>query len=407
MTKTSTDIQILNLCARVRQHPVQHHNLVTACATFSKWDELLLSKAEEQGMGPLLHRHLASLEETLPDSFLRGLRFLSLRHRQANTLLVQCLRHMLELLEEEGMPSLVLKGAALCRTLYPDPGLRPMRDIDLLLAKEDVQSAHAFLQKKGFRASTAAIPKDHFHLPPLYHSVDGLQVCVELHHDLFPNCPPYYQPLPFAELYPDALSFDIDGVKAYTLATEEMLWHLYQHGFHAPLTYESYKLISVADIVSLVEEKFEEIDWVKIKSVYPQLFKALPLFHYITPWNDEVLKIIPCNKRAIPSEVGERFTGWPHFRLSEQREKGLMEILHHTFFPGQWWMLMYYSPENQLSYIWSRLVRHPMHIFWWIKLYWNIYIKENSLPAGDNQKTINNRVANVKRLAVGMYRKFR
>lgn len=317
---------------------------------------------------------------------------------------------MLDLLEEEGIPSLVLKGAALCQILYPNPGLRPMRDIDLLLAKEDIQQAHAFLQKKGFRASTAAIPKDHFHLPPLYQNVDGLQICVELHHDLFPNCPPYYHSLPFAELYPNALTFDVDGVTAFTLATEEMLWHLYQHGFHAPLTYESYKLISVADIVSLVEKKLEEIDWVKIESVYPQLFKALPLFHYITPWNNDVLKKIPFKKRGVPSEVGERFTGWPHFRLSEQKEKGFMKILRHTFFPGQWWMLMYYSPKSRLSYIWSRLVRHPMHIFWWIKLYWKIYLKENSPPAGDDPEkkgSMVNRVKNAKILAIGMYRKFR
>jgi hypothetical protein len=409
VTEISKVDQILNLCARVQQHPVQHHSLVKACSVFSKWD-ILICRAEEQGMGPLLHWHLTTFEESLPDSFLRGLRFLRLRHRQANALLAQSLRYMLELLEAEGMPSLVLKGAALCRTLYPDPGLRPMRDIDLLLAKEDVQRAHVFLQEKGFRASTSAIPEDHFHLPALYHDVDGLQVCIELHHDLLPNCPPYYQPLLFADLYSNALAFDVDGITAYTLATEEMLWHLYQHGFHAPLTYEPYKLISVADIVSLVEKKFAEIDWLKMELEYPQLLRALPLFHHITPWNDEVLEAMPFSSKVIPSKVGERFTGWPYFRLSEQRERGFIEILRYTFFPGQWWMLMYYTPESRLSYIWSRLVRHPMHIFWWIKLYWNIYLKENTPPTGDAPGKKGSMITGVKNagiLIVGMYKKFK
>ena len=216
---------ILNLCARLRQHPAQHEQLAEACSAFSKWDALL-RQAEEQGMGPLLHRHLSTLEADLPDTFLRGLRFLSLRHQQANTLLVKSLHGILDLLQSEGIPVLVLKGAALCRTLYPEVGLRPMRDIDLLLAKEDVLRAHVFLQQHGFVASTVPIPEDHFHLPALHQSVDGLQVCVELHHDLFPDCPPYYEKLDFAELYSNGLAFDVHGITAYTLATGEMLWHL-------------------------------------------------------------------------------------------------------------------------------------------------------------------------------------
>lgn len=375
---------ILNLCARVKTHALQRRQLAKACNSFNQWDDLLY-QAEEQGMGPLLHRHLAEIEGEVPGTFLRGLRFLSLRHKQANVLLMKSLHHILSLLEAEGIPVLVLKGAALCHTLYPEISLRPMRDIDLLLAKEDVQHAHAFLQKKGFRTSTAVLPDGYFHLPPLFKNVDGMHVCVELHHDLFPDDPPYYQPLPFAELYQNRLVFEVEGMPAYTLATEEMLWHLYQHGFHAPLTYESYRLISVSDIVGLVEDKVKELDWEKITAIYPQLFRALPLFHYITPWNDTVLTRIPFNKRVAPSGVGESFKGWPRVQLTQQRNIGAVEILRHTLFPAQWWLMLYYSTgDGLLSSIWCRLVWHPMHVLRWVKIYGSIFMKAKVQTVDDD-----------------------
>ncbi len=368
--------RILQLCARVEQQPIQHQLLIDACTRFGKWNELW-HKAEEQGMGPLLYKHLGTIDGNWPDRFYRSLMLSVTRHRQANALLMKSLTYILGVLKAESIPVIVLKGAALCQTLYPDAGLRPMRDIDLLLSKEDVQYAHTFLQQNGFQTYSAVIPEDHFHLPPLYQSTDGVQICIELHHDLFPSCPPYYQSFSFAEVYRNRLAFDTDGVMAYMFATEEMLYHLFEHGFHAPLTYEPYKLISVADIVGLVEKEVAGIDWVKIESIYPQLFHALPFFHYITPWSERVLEHIPPLQSAVPSGVGESFKGWPRVRLAAQKDKNIPELLRDTFFPAQWWVMLYYAPVGFLSVIWCRLVRHPKHIFWWAKLYWSIFLEAN------------------------------
>jgi len=377
---------ILGLCARIAAHDLQRHQLATACNNFHQWDELLY-QAEEQGMGPLLHMHLTAIDIEVPDTFLRGLRFLSLRHQQANVLIMKSLHQILSILEAEGIPSLVLKGAALCQTLYPRIGLRPMRDIDLLLTKEDAHHAHAFLQKEGFLATTADIPEDYFHLPPLYQRVDDMQICIELHHGLFPDDPPYYQPLPFAKLYQNGLTFKVDGITAYTLASEEMLWHLYQHGFHAPLTYEPYRLISVADIVSLVEHKVEELDWGKITTDYPQLFRALPLFHYLTPWNDAVFTKISFKKKTALSGVGESFKGWPQLKLTQWRAKGILKGLRLTLSPPQWWLMLYYSTGGEvLASIWCRLVRHPVHILRWMKIYGTIFLQEKAQPADNPGK---------------------
>lgn len=377
-------LDILNLCARMEGHELQRGKLIISCNGFEQWDELLF-QAEAHGMGPLLALHISSNEIEVPEVFLRGLRFLCLRHKQANLHLMESLHHILSVLEEKGIPSLILKGASLCQTLYPEAGLRPMRDIDLLLSKEDVEAAHLLLQENGFHASTEELPDGYYHLPPLLQKVNDMQICVELHHGLFPDDPPYYQTLDFALLYQNSISFEMKGIVAHTLANEEMLWHLYQHGFHAPLTYEPYKLISAADIISLVEKKVEELDWKIIKDIYPQLFKALPMFHYLTPWNHVLFSKLNMNTDIPPARIGESYKGWPRMKLKGQRDGSLCELFQDTFFPSQWWKRLYYGTEGVCAALWCVLVQHPIHILRWVKNY-SIQAMKKKWNSGDSRE---------------------
>ena len=359
---------LLSLCARAEGHDLQRSQLVKECFSFKEWDKLLY-QAEVHGMGPLLYRHLSSIESNAPQAFLRDLRFLCLRHEQANRSLIASLRNIIALFEDNGVPCIILKGAALCQTLYADTGHRPMRDIDLLFAKQDVHHANALLLKNGFHSSNEQLPEGYFHLPPLLQKTDGIQVCIELHHGLFPYDPPYYNSLHFEDLYKNSLTFDMQGLEVRTLAHEEMLWHLYQHGLHAPLTYEPYKLISVADIVSLVEKKNESLDWEKIQKNYPQLLKILPLLHYLTPWNESLQqKLLPETSRAV-AKVGEPYKGWPRTKLARKGDKTLLLLLRSTFIPSHWWIMVYYGIDGFFSLMWCRFVRHPMHLLRWVKVY--------------------------------------
>lgn len=369
---------LLHLCARIDPHPLQQELLVRACADFTSWDELI-EQAEAHGMAPLLLRHLSAAEIDLPDDFLRRLRLLALRHRRTNRILSRTLSRVLSILSEAGIPALVLKGAALCHTLYPKPGLRPMRDIDLLLPWDKALPAHALLQEQRFYDPAVFTPVDHLHLAALYLETDGIKVCLELHRSLFPDCPPCPARMDFAELFDKAVPFATEGVTAFTLADEEMLRHLYEHGFHAPLPYDPFKLISAADIIGLVETRLETIDWKRIKREYPHLLNALPHLHHLTPWNDAVRKRLGVQEKSTPNGVGASFTGWPRHKLAIRKGQGILPILQDTFLPPDWWLRIYYAPNGGLKRLRCRLIEHPAHIFWWVKLYWSIFLKE-TLP---------------------------
>ncbi|MER3458636.1 MAG: hypothetical protein C4309_08450, partial [Chloroflexota bacterium] len=57
---------------------------------------------------------------------------------------------MIGALEAASIPAIVLKGPALALTIYPDPALRVIGDLDLLVRREQVEQAMAALHSLGY-----------------------------------------------------------------------------------------------------------------------------------------------------------------------------------------------------------------------------------------------------------------
>jgi hypothetical protein len=166
---------ILDICARLDGHAQQQKLLIEYCRDFTEW-HALLSKAETEGMAPLLRKHLREAEAPYPVSVRRSLNVLYEHHKHKAQIRFALLKEVIEILRSNGLRPILIKGAALAYTLYYDPTLRPMRDIDLLLDKSEVDHAQALLRESGFTQSPLPIPKDHHHLPSLYKIIDGVEI---------------------------------------------------------------------------------------------------------------------------------------------------------------------------------------------------------------------------------------
>ena len=53
-------------------------------------------------------------------------------------------------LTREGLPVVVLKGAALAELVYQHIGLRTMADVDLLVEKKNLDKAGSILERLGY-----------------------------------------------------------------------------------------------------------------------------------------------------------------------------------------------------------------------------------------------------------------
>jgi hypothetical protein len=105
------------------------------------------------------------------------------------TRLTQRLDDTLAALTGAGIPVILLKGAALGRTVYRSLPRRPMLDLDLLVPQNQLAAAREVVLASGWQPgpyeylADTAYP-DHYHLPP-FADRDGGDFNLELHHGLF------------------------------------------------------------------------------------------------------------------------------------------------------------------------------------------------------------------------------
>ncbi len=137
---------------------------------------------------PLIYFHL---KEQIPDG-IQGTPLREVFKREYHLSLANNLRLLHEfdritaLFSEHGIPSIALKGTQLIRELYPNPAIRPMFDIDLLVKREDLKGAHEILRNAGYRTVGGKPPRpDHgYYYDAPYRKESGSPVLLELHWDL-------------------------------------------------------------------------------------------------------------------------------------------------------------------------------------------------------------------------------
>lgn len=109
----------------------------------------LVERAQRNGVAPLVYRRLREAAY-MPLTALEPLRQAYYQNAAANTLRARELRRVINALEAAAIPVIVLKGPALALTIYPDPALRVIGDLDLLVRSEQVAQAIAALQPLGY-----------------------------------------------------------------------------------------------------------------------------------------------------------------------------------------------------------------------------------------------------------------
>jgi hypothetical protein len=135
--------------------------------------------------------------------------------------------------------AIALKGAYVAERLYAAPALRPMSDLDLLLADVDVPRARDALHASGYASDATPSPARH---APALRRAGGIPV--ELHRAIEPCTPPFA--LPLDGIWRRATRTTVAGTDAYGLAPEDLLLHLATHMAHSHVLGAS--LTSVHDV---------------------------------------------------------------------------------------------------------------------------------------------------------------
>jgi hypothetical protein len=150
------------------------------------WDQLM-RMVRQHRLGPLLHWQLARMRPALPiPTRVSDALAASAKKSAFRSLVLQLELSLIHrLLTAAGIPYQAMKGPFLALHAYPRPGLRPMRDLDILVPRADALRTFEVLLAGGlarldrYQGRPDAQILIHKHLPPLQ-TASG-QVKVEVH----------------------------------------------------------------------------------------------------------------------------------------------------------------------------------------------------------------------------------
>lgn len=224
------------------------------------WD-VLADSAEENAVAPLLYAALKKLQclDLAPNPVAERLRIEYLRADTANWIALRELRELVSAFARAQIPALVLKGGALATTLYPDPALRPMSDLDLLVPRVHFAAADTLLRSLSFEPPLEL----HADFAPrltnyrAYARRGKNPAHVELHWHLFKS-PYYWHRVPMAWFWERAAEVEIQNQSVRVFTGEAQLVHL---AAHFALHHRAERLLWSYDLARLIARERDALNW--------------------------------------------------------------------------------------------------------------------------------------------------
>ncbi|MDJ0979219.1 MAG: nucleotidyltransferase family protein [Erythrobacter sp.] len=152
----------------------------------SGWD-WIAARSQQYRLLPLLHAAFAQRPGwPVPEPLREACCAAHRRWVFRSLVMQQALIEVGAALDEHRIPYAALKGASLSLQFYAEPALRPMRDLDIMVAPDDAERAYALLKQTGYAKVPGkgehGLERKH-HLPLI---VNANRVYLELHHRIAP-----------------------------------------------------------------------------------------------------------------------------------------------------------------------------------------------------------------------------
>ncbi|MGE0725353.1 MAG: nucleotidyltransferase family protein [Alphaproteobacteria bacterium] len=241
---------------------------------FDEWQSSVDMQDLDDGcyrLYPYLYRRVRVLAPTHP--FLGRLKGLFRRSLYRNHLLFQWAREIIGTLRGEGIDAMVLKGAALVRSLGLSAGFRPMSDVDLLVRTREAPRAME-LAGPAFRAEIAdpQAREAHFQLRHGISVMDPNRLEIDLHWRVGGAWAAGEEP--DAPFWDTAETLDLHGMPVRVLAPTELLFHVIVHGMAWNIV-PSIRWIS--DSIDIITGDADRIDWTRLVGLARTYQRSLTL----------------------------------------------------------------------------------------------------------------------------------
>lgn len=251
-----------------------------------------------------------------------------------------------EAMNEAGVAIMILKGAYLAESLYRDPGLRPLSDIDIIVHEEDWPRIYPVLKEEGF----SSLENKDFEAPPpklarfdvqshLQFAKDG-GACLEFQFDL------YTIGLGMVDIdgvWRRAVDAEVNGVPVKVPGPEDNLLHMVVHANRHGCS----RLKWLVDIAETLSNNMA-LDWNLIVEIARR--EKIDACVYLTLKHvEEVFGERLVNPAAIialkPTGIQQRAWSyvWPRQELMEFRGRSEDGICFYYYRPWSGWNLVNFA----------------------------------------------------------------
>jgi Uncharacterised nucleotidyltransferase len=284
-------------------------------------------------------------------------------------------------LRGDGIESITLKGMVLAQTVYPEPGLRPMADIDLLVKPEERTAALATLQALGYRtpgpgADVHAASRSFAELVR-----DGTRIDLHWHVARYLRFEGIVR-VDHAGLWHRARPLVTSHGWSLTLCPEDLVLHLV---LHLTLGSDFARVLWYADLDAVLRHRAGELDWDRLVAetdrwrIRALVGWALDIVRgsFGTPVAPGVLQrlgrgrlrraaVARCLGSAVPPSLGPGLADARVYlaqTLLMDRAADTLRVLGWTFFPSRVWLRHHYAPATPWQVPLFRAV-HPLRVCW-------------------------------------------
>lgn len=273
-----TDLAVYEeLLLRICAAPDSDHGALMRLLDSAGWDSLAKS-AKDKRLAALVLRAagIADARKLLP--LAAAARLEAARHWHSIYALKQiaAVKRLIGVLGEGGFDPVLLKGFGLAHGVYPDPALRPLRDVDVLLSAEEAARAQDLLVGNAhYRVApwAGSYGLEFGHQLPEIQDID-FELTIEVHHRI--NARNWAQePMLLELIRSEAVPLSLMGIDVRVPSPRANFLHLLEHAtlHHA---FENGPLI-LADLHFLAARSNLDWDWIEAEASRMGLARALSL----------------------------------------------------------------------------------------------------------------------------------
>ena len=225
--------------------------------TAAQWNEIVcISKSH--WVTPLLYHRLKSrrLDKYVPSDVAERLYDIYLRSAGRNIRKFHELSVVLDVLHNDNIPVIVLKGSHLAEIIYGNIALRPMYDTDIMIRREDLQNVEDKLLKLGYVAHKDNLRKHEGHYHSVFVNMRG-GTNVEVHWHI--HRPSSLYDIDVNDLWRRAQTVELTGRRVMVISPEDFL--IYQCTHACKHLFMQAGLLELNDVYETINFYNGELDW--------------------------------------------------------------------------------------------------------------------------------------------------